>query len=265
MMLGGSALGGAVRASLVADRAAVVPGEVFTVAVVLEIEPGWHTYWRNPGDSGAAPQISLTLPDGWEWWGMSSVEWPHPKRYESPGNIVDYVYEGRVALMAPVRVGERAAPGVAGEISAEVEWLECDADKCVPGSASLRLMVEVGSEGREGDGAGIIEAQRLKTPRTLESGEFTAGWEEEWLVLRVAGAEVREIRYFPYSEGGEGFLMPMEEGERDWRAKGGEIRVRYEPGEVRVGGKALGNLVVDRASGEREVWEVRARTGGTEN
>lgn len=260
LLCGEAAWGGAVRASLVSDRAVVTAGEVFTLAVVFEIEPGWNTYWRNPGDSGAPPRIELTLPAGWEWGGMGAVEWPHPKRKVLPGGIVDYVYEGRVALMAPVLVGDGESGEASREIVAAVEWLECDDDRCVPGSAELRLEMRTGGESVVGEGAGLIGAQRLKTARAWGSGEVSASWEGEWLVIRVGGSEVREMRYFPYSEG-DGSLMPSEEGERDWRSAGNSLRVRFEGAGIAAGGEALGNLVVDRASGEREVWEVRARAG----
>ncbi len=262
---GGVAHAGAVRASVVADRAAVAPGEVFTVAVVLEMDEGWHTYWRNPGDSGAPPRIVLTLPEGWEWGGMESVEYPHPVRHAMAGNIVDYIYEGHVALMAPVRVGEGETIGESREIGVAVEWLECDADRCVPGSATLRLGVETASESREGDGSAMIASQRLKAPREWGSGDVRTAWDGEWLVIRVGsdGGEVRSAVFFPYSAG-EGSLAPADDGVRDWRARAGEVRVRYEAAEVAGGGEVHGNLVVDRASGEREVWEVRARGGAGE-
>ena len=265
MALGGAATGGAVRASLVSDRAVVTAGETFTLGVVFEMDEGWHTYWRNPGDSGAPPRVSLTLPEGWEWGGMGSVEWPVPQRHELPGRIVDYVYEGRVALLMPVRVGDGAKGGEVGEIRAEVEWLECDADRCVPGSARPVLRVEVGETSREGDGAGLIGAQRLKTPRAWESGEVVAAWDGATLALRVdeSAGKAARVEFFPYSAG-DGSLMPTDDGERDWRGEGGEIRVGFDRGEVENGGFVLGNLLVERASGEREVWEVRVRAGGAD-
>ncbi|MGD9691978.1 MAG: protein-disulfide reductase DsbD domain-containing protein [Phycisphaerales bacterium] len=262
--LSGAACGGAVRASLVADRSVVTAGETFTVGVVFEIDDGWHTYWRNPGDSGAPPRFTLTLPEGWEWDGMGSVEWPCPERHELPGAIVDYVYHGRVALLARVRVSESARVGMAGEIRAEVEWLECDADRCVPGDAAPALRVMVGETSEEGEGSGFLEAQRLKTARAWEHGEVRAEWEGETLTLRVgeSGGGVERMEFFPYVEGETG-LMPADDGKREWVSKGGVVRVGFDRDDVRNGGEVRGNLVVERASGEREVWEVRARAGGS--
>jgi thiol:disulfide interchange protein DsbD len=43
-----------VQAQLVADHTAIAPGGTIHLALVQTIAPGWHTYWRNPGDSGEA-------------------------------------------------------------------------------------------------------------------------------------------------------------------------------------------------------------------
>ena len=49
---------------LVAQAAAAVPGQTLTLGLLLEHDPHWHTYWRNPGDSGLPTRIELDLPDG---------------------------------------------------------------------------------------------------------------------------------------------------------------------------------------------------------
>lgn len=193
------------------------------------------------------------------------MEWPHPKRHALPGNIVDYVYEGRVALLAPVRVGEGENIGEWREIEARVEWLECDADRCVPGSATLRVRVETADVSKDGEGKGLIESQRLKMPRTGASDEVSTSWDGTALVIRAGGrgGAARRVEFFPYG-GGSGALLPADDGVRDWSADGGEVRVVFDRDDVAHGGEAWGNLVVERASREREVWEVRARLGGPE-
>src|SRR5262249_20837818 len=55
---------GHVETELVSARAAIAPGERFTVVLRQAIAPGWHTYWRNPGDSGEAIGLAWTLPRG---------------------------------------------------------------------------------------------------------------------------------------------------------------------------------------------------------
>jgi DsbC/DsbD-like thiol-disulfide interchange protein len=55
-----------VEAELVAERSALAPGEPLTVALRLKMIPEWHTYWRNPGDSGEPTRLEWRLPPGFE-------------------------------------------------------------------------------------------------------------------------------------------------------------------------------------------------------
>src|SRR4051794_19044952 len=66
-----------VEAELVADSASAQPGHPLTVGLKLRMEPQWHTYWKNPGDSGLATQIRWTLPPGWQ---ASEIQWPYPQK-----------------------------------------------------------------------------------------------------------------------------------------------------------------------------------------
>jgi thiol:disulfide interchange protein DsbD len=67
---------GHVTAELVAEQQALVPGETATVALRLAIEPGWHTYWRNPGESGLPTTLEWRLPPG---YAAGSIAWPAPR------------------------------------------------------------------------------------------------------------------------------------------------------------------------------------------
>ena len=55
-----------VHARLVAEDSAIAPGGTITVALEEKIAPGWHTYWKNPGDAGAPTEIQWTLAGGLE-------------------------------------------------------------------------------------------------------------------------------------------------------------------------------------------------------
>ena len=81
-----------VEAELVAERTALVPGVPSTLALRLKIEDGWHTYWRNPGDSGLPTTLAWKLPPGFV---ASEIEWP-PPRALPVGPLVNYGYEGEV-------------------------------------------------------------------------------------------------------------------------------------------------------------------------
>ena len=69
---------GPVKARLVAETGSIAPGETVWVALHLEMRPGWHVYWRNPGDAGLPPEIAWKLPPGFT---AGEIAWPTPERF----------------------------------------------------------------------------------------------------------------------------------------------------------------------------------------
>src|ERR1019366_1217542 len=94
-----------VHARLVAEDRAVAPGAAITIALEEKIAPGWHTYWKNPGDAGAPTEIQWTLPSGWK---ASAIQWPRPKRLPV-GPLMDYGYEGTPWLLSQITAPEGAS------------------------------------------------------------------------------------------------------------------------------------------------------------
>src|SRR6476660_4787986 len=80
---------GLVAATLLCDRASIEAGKPFDVGVLLKIKPGWHVYWKNPGDSGIATSVDFKLPEGFS---AGEAQFPVPQRIEAPGGIVNYGY-----------------------------------------------------------------------------------------------------------------------------------------------------------------------------
>ena len=92
---------------LVAETASVAPGSTVTLAFVMRPQPGWHGYWRNPGDAGAEPRVAWRLPEGWR---AEPLHYPVPDRLLVIG-LMNYVYERDYALLATVSVPADAEPG----------------------------------------------------------------------------------------------------------------------------------------------------------
>ena len=133
---------GAVKAELLADVNEVKPGEAFTLGVLLRIEPQWHVYWINPGDSGLATAVKFDLPKGFE---VGPVRFPVPRKIVLPGNIVNFGYEDEVLLTARVTPPKELAPATAVPVSASVKWL-CCRNVCIPGKTSVSMTLTVGAE-----------------------------------------------------------------------------------------------------------------------
>jgi thiol:disulfide interchange protein/DsbC/DsbD-like thiol-disulfide interchange protein len=128
---------GAVEAELIADQAAVVPGRVFRLGLRLKHDPHWHTYWRNPGDSGLPTRLSLTLPPGWT---AGEVQWPAPQRIRV-GPLANFGYDGELVLPIAIQPPARIA-GTEVHLEAGASWLVCR-DICVPGEAALAVRLPV--------------------------------------------------------------------------------------------------------------------------
>lgn len=128
---------GHTRASLRLEAPAVSPGVTFWAAVRLEMDPGWHTYWKDPGDSGMATKIQWRLPSGFI---AGEIHWPRPEVISLPP-LTDYGYHGEAVLLVPITAPERIETSSV-VIGARVDWLECQ-EVCVPGKADLSVELPV--------------------------------------------------------------------------------------------------------------------------
>jgi len=131
-----------VRAELLADVAAVAPGESFHVAVRLAIAEGWHIYWKNPGGPGLPTRIQLDLPAGFV---AEPTQYPVPSKFTTPPDIQSYGYENQAVFVVPVTPPETLV-GSHVTILASANWLECK-DLCAPGEARLQLRLPVLQDG----------------------------------------------------------------------------------------------------------------------
>lgn len=117
-------------ATLVSDTDAIQPGTPFRVGLYLRLAPGWHTYWKNPGDAGVPPELTVQNAQA------SPIAWPAPRRV-AEGPVMTYAYTGSVLL--PVTVTAQA-----GTLKAHASWLVCK-DLCVPEEGDFTLDLPAGT------------------------------------------------------------------------------------------------------------------------
>ncbi len=126
------------RISLVAESRSILAGDSVELGVRFQLDPEWHIYWKNPGDSGQAPKIMWVLPAGFE---VSELVWPSPRRIAS-GPLMNYGYENQALLRTTLKVPSKLPAEVAQakrvEVSAHVRFLICRED-CIPGEAEISL------------------------------------------------------------------------------------------------------------------------------
>ncbi|AWN52640.1 protein-disulfide reductase DsbD domain-containing protein [Methylobacterium sp. 17Sr1-1] len=188
-----------VRAELVTQESAVAPGATLTAGLRLTMKPGWHVYWRNPGDSGLPPEIAWTLPAGFS---AGAIAWPAPERIPV-GDLMNFGYEGEVLLTVPVTAPETLGPGPV-PLRAKVSYLVCERE-CVPGEASLSTSLPVapaGTSPRPDPRHAALFAQgreRLPVPapwpvRMVQDGATPV------LTVDAPDLKARDVAFFPYSE-----------------------------------------------------------------
>ena len=171
-----------VKASLLADTTAIVPGQPFLVGLLLEMAPGWHTYWQYSGDSGLPTTLKWDLPAGFS---AGPIQWPVPQAKIEPGDIQVYAYSDRVLLISTIT----PPPDLSGNatLRAAASWLVCE-EICVPGDAALDLTLPV-ARAAAPDHVAIFEEFRSRLP-SPEAPPFRLAWKRtgDVLSLQVDGA-----------------------------------------------------------------------------
>ncbi|MCO5106484.1 MAG: thioredoxin family protein [Burkholderiaceae bacterium] len=184
----------AVEVELVGEAGAIVPGQPMRLGLRIRHDPQWHTYWRNPGDSGLATQIALELPPG---FAAGAIEWPAPQRLFIPP-LANYGYEGEIVLPVPVRV-PAVVDGERVRFAGRASWLMCR-EVCIPGEADVALELPVQRSGAAPKSrfAGLFDEADRRMPRQrIAARAFADG---ETLSIGLPG-RASAVEFFPYREG----------------------------------------------------------------
>lgn len=152
------------RLSLISDKAFLAPSSSQWIGLSFQLEPGWHIYWTNPGDSGEPPKVTWHLPSGIE---ASNLQFPTPQRIPDHG-LMDYGYQGHVVLLSRLTV-PASDTSKRAEISADVRYLVCR-EVCVPGKEHLTLELPLGGGAQESPDAGLVRGATASLPQPLPQG-----------------------------------------------------------------------------------------------
>ena len=190
-----------VEAELVSERTALVPGRTTTLALRLKMADGWHTYWRNPGDSGLPTTLAWKLPAGTT---AGPIQWPAPEALPA-GPLVNFGYEGEVLLLTDVAVAADARPGDTLTLAAKAEWLVCR-ETCIPEEAQLELVLPVSDRSDPYPQWGkAIAATRDALPAPAPGWLAAARGDGQKVVVTLtapAGAATPAgVHFFPFDEG----------------------------------------------------------------
>jgi len=183
------------QVEFVSRQLAVRAGQETLIGVHFVMEPGWHIYWVNPGDSGQPPAFQWQLPQGFS---TGPIQWPRPERMQNTPQLADYGYHGEVLLAVPLRVPASAQAGTA-DIAIEAKWLICR-EVCLPDRAQLKISLPVGPDAKQNPSAAPLFAANEKLlPRPWPAGwRATARSGKDTFVLSLeTGKSFSQAGFFP--------------------------------------------------------------------
>ncbi|NHO57211.1 cytochrome C biogenesis protein [Acetobacter lambici] len=130
-------------ASLITDSSTASASTPLHVALRLQLRPGWHTYWLNPGDAGDPASLSVTASGALQGT-AGAITWPTPQRIRD-ASLMSYAYTGDVVLPVTVHL-QPGTPDAHGQVSlnAQASWLVCE-QSCIPEDGTFTLTLPTGA------------------------------------------------------------------------------------------------------------------------
>jgi thiol:disulfide interchange protein DsbD len=248
------------QATLIFAADTAKPGDTVLAGIHLRMDPEWHTYWTNSGDSGIATSITWDLPAGIT---AGEIQWPVPKKLP-PDDLTTYVYENEVVLLVPLKLAPDLAPGP-HEIKAKVGWLECR-EVCIANGADVRATLNVGAETKPSTNAALVETWRNKLPLPGDAVPLKVWWEKS------PQGNVRPfiLEWTPSGAtngAAESDFYPLDVSTRFY-VQGATQRLPSEPGKIRLRKtikkfegdwpKQISGLLVQSSGNDRVAYQVSA-------
>jgi len=233
-----------VRAELLADTNAVVPGKSFTVGLLLRMAPAWHTYWKFSGDAGLPSELKWKLPAGWK---IGEIQWPIPLKTIDPGDIQTYGYENEVMLMQEIAPPTKLDSSSV-KLSADASWLVCERI-CIPGGATLQLELPVSTTSQPANTELFTRYRRLLPQNWPGANVVKADWSRVGSDLRLkvtseSLASYPAVDFFPLPEQNTVvghpriesrnknkivFRIPIESSEKNLSSMAGLVVLSHQP------------------------------------
>lgn len=165
------------------------------MGVRLKMDPGWHSYWRNPGDSGSPTTVKWTLPEGWR---SGETRWPAPQRILLDDGLVSFGYEREAVLLVDLTPPLDAHGTV--KIAAEVSWVACQKE-CVYGTASMNVTLSALDQTPPiSDDTAAVLAAKEQEPGPLQNFRFKTrtGGVDIVFPVEPSAQSTTTVMFFPY-------------------------------------------------------------------
>ncbi|MEW6710613.1 MAG: cytochrome c biogenesis protein CcdA, partial [Candidatus Riflebacteria bacterium] len=187
---------------LISEFDVISPGMEFYLAAHFKMEPGWHIYWKNPGDSGTEPEITWKLPPGFS---ISEPEWPAPQHFIKPP-FGTYGHTPDLVLPFKVKAPHKIDTGTTIDLSLDASWLVCD-EICIgqDGSASIQLAIQ--EKPVVSKSQAILRESITRVPSEEHKLKASIGYDKRTATITISGfegisSEILESAYlFPENQG----------------------------------------------------------------
>ena len=188
------------KGELVSETTGVAPGQPATLGLKIHLEPNWHTYWVNPGDSGASIRLKFNTDPGIK---IRRVLHPFPERLVT-GPLISFGYSGELLLPIEVVISPDVKPGRTVAVEADVEWLVCE-KVCIPAIEKMKIELpvrELSDISPSAHFAQFQQARRLLPLPQSEYPHFAKDGDHAILKLPLIDDEEEFVDFFPFKDSG---------------------------------------------------------------
>ena len=250
-----------VRASMETETQSPAPGDIVTVAIVMDPKPGWHDYWVNPGDAGTPLELSWILPAGVS---AGPIRAPVPETLIVSG-FMNHIYKAKHAFLVHLKIPQSAIVGQNLDIKVNARWSACSDLVCVPESATLSAPMTIGSGTMAKPDRARFDVWRSALPVPLDRKALYAieGNRIDIAIPYPRSADASRVWFFAQSENLFRYAAPQTARRSgDWLIVSGEVKepfageiegllrfndaqgleVRATPGTIPTGGAAISVL-----------------------
>lgn len=196
----------------IAEMNSIQPGQPFWVALRMKMDEHWHTYWRNPGDSGLPTEIEWTLPEGFK---AGEIQWPYPQKIVLE-MLATYGHEGEIFLMTEITPPATLSINQQIDIHAYATWLVCD-EICLPGESNYTITLPVKNEPSEADKkwTDAFAEAREKLPVSIDEWKIAFSLTDSTVLLHATPpvwftGSLSEVAFYPFGESLIDYVSPQQ-------------------------------------------------------
>jgi DsbC/DsbD-like thiol-disulfide interchange protein len=233
-----------VQAQLQTSASGLKPNGKFLLAVLFDITPEYRISWTNPGDVGERTRVTFDAPPGFH---VGPVSFPAPKRFELPGHLVNYGYQGKTAVFAEITAPAELSTSQSYRFDVKAHWLACK-DDCA--TEDLEAFFELVAEpsAPEPELPAELAAIHAQLPRAFsELPDSSSEWKgsPDRPALQLSAQDVKWLDFFP-GDGEQPKLLLI-------KPAGAVLNLKFEGGGA---DKPLRGLAVGELNGEAACFDV---------